>query len=53
MGYVCLDVETGTLVPEIFLKMFPCKRDRNPQSGDNKSQRLVVAASRLSHFREE
>ena len=25
MGYVCLDVEIGTLVPEVFLKNFLCE----------------------------
>ena len=27
MGYVCLDVEIGTLVPEVFLKIFLSERD--------------------------
>ena len=26
MGYVCLDVEIGTLVPEVFLKIFLSER---------------------------
>ena len=26
MGYVYLDVEIGTLVPEVFLKIFLCER---------------------------
>ena len=28
MGYVCLYVEIGTLVPEVFLKNFLCERAR-------------------------
>ena len=26
MGYVCLDIEIGTLVPEVFLKIFLSER---------------------------
>ena len=26
LGYVCLDVQIGTLVPEVFLKIFLCER---------------------------